>query len=113
MLWFESIWSFFQDFKQVVLDILEYQVHNSLFAKSLLELDNVGMLKHFQDFDLSHGSLLDDLVLFGFFELFDGDDFFVFIALALEDYSICALADEPHNIVLLHINFITILIQLY
>lgn len=60
------------------------------------------MLEHFEDFDLSHCGFLDDLILLGFFELFDSDDLFVLVAFALEYHSVCSLPDHTHDIVFLH-----------
>ena len=43
----QPIWWFFQHLKQVVLDVLEDEVDYAFFAKSFLELYDVGVLEHF------------------------------------------------------------------
>jgi hypothetical protein len=66
------------------------------------------VFEHFEYFDLAHGSFFDDLILLGLFKLFDGDHLPIVIALALEDNTIGSLAYHAHNIILLHLIFITI-----
>lgn len=60
------------------------------------------MLQHLENLDLTHGCLLDYLVLLGLLELLDRHHFLVVVALALEDHSVGALADHAQNIVFLH-----------
>lgn len=104
----ESVGGFLQNFEEVVLDVLEYEVDDPFLAEGLLELHDVGMLQHFEYFDLSHRGLFNHLIFLGFFKLFDGDDFLVLVALAFEDHPVSSLPNRPHNIILLHCTFITI-----
>ena len=102
---FQSIWRFLQHFQKVVLNVLKNQIHYAFLPESLLELYDVGVLQHFKYFDLAHGCFFNDLIFLGFFELFDGNDLFVLIALAFEDDPVGSFPDHPHNIILLHFNF--------
>ena len=67
------------------------------------------MSEHFEYFDLSHGGFFDDLIFLGFFELFDGYYFFILIALAFEYDSVGSFSNESHNVIFLHVKFITII----
>jgi hypothetical protein len=104
----QTIRGFFQYLKQVVLDVLEDQVNDSFFAESLFKFHSVGVTQHLEDFHLSHGGFLNDFVLLRLLKLFDGHDFLIFVGLAFEDHSVRSLPDHAHNIILLHLNFITI-----
>lgn len=60
------------------------------------------MLQHLENLDFPHGSLLDYLVLLGLLELFNGYNFLVIVAFALQNHPVGALADHAQNIVFLH-----------
>ena len=44
--------------------VLENEIDYSLLAEGLFELNNAGVLEHFEDFDFSHGGFFNDLILF-------------------------------------------------
>jgi len=98
-----------QHLQQIVLHILEHQVHNALLAEGLLQLHNGGVFQHLQNLDLPHGGLLDDLILLGLLELLDRHHLLVLVAPALQHHSVRALPDQSQNVVLLHNNFIAII----
>ena len=84
------------------MHVFKHQIHNALLSERLLEFYYAAVLEHFEQFDLSHGCFAHYFVLLSLLELFDGHNFFVVIAAALEHHSICALSNYPQNIVLLH-----------
>lgn len=77
------------------MDILKNQVNDALLPERLLQLNNIWMLNHLEDFDLSDRGLFDNLIILCFFELLDGDDLLIVVASAFQDHAICALADHP------------------
>ena len=60
------------------------------------------MPHHFENLYLSHGCFLDDLIILGLFELFDGEDLLIVIAFAFQDDTVCALSYYSQYIVFLH-----------
>jgi hypothetical protein len=84
------------------LNILKHQIDDSLLAEGFLELDQVVVLHHFQNFDLSHSSFFNDFIVLCFFELLNCQDLLGVVALALEDDSVGTLSYDSQYIVFLH-----------
>lgn len=59
----QPIGGLLQHFEQVVLDVLEDEINEAPLAKCFPELHNVGVIKHFEDLNLSHGGPFYYLVL--------------------------------------------------
>lgn len=100
---FEATGRPLQDFKQIVLHVLENQKHDSSLPEGLFELDNVLLVEHAQDFDFADCGLPDEFVLLGLLELFDSDQLFGFGVAAPQDDTVGALPYHSQNLVFLHL----------
>jgi hypothetical protein len=98
----EAIRGLLKNLQQVVLNIFEHQIDNTFSPKSISELDDIGVFHVFEYLDLAHGDFTHEFVVFGLFELFDGEGLLGLVGLAFEDDAVCAFADDCENLIFLH-----------
>ena len=91
---FEAVGGLLEYFEQVILNILKDEVDDTFSPEGISELNDVGVFHVFEYLDLAHGDFTHEFVVFGLFELFDGEGLLGLVGLAFEDDAVCALADD-------------------
>lgn len=95
-----------------MLNILEYQTDDALFAKGLLEFHNIRVCQHPKQFDFADGGFADELIVFGLLELLNGDEGVILGVAAAEHNPVGTLADDTEYFVFLHMEKMTIIIHI-
>lgn len=96
----QPIWGFFEDLQHVISNILKNKIDKPSFSVCLLKLNYIWVIKHFQNFNLSHGCPFYHLILVWVFELFHCNN--IHILIATDWFSFCdvrviafTLQDKP------------------
>ena len=105
----KTIWGLLKDLEEVVFDVLEDEVDDSLSPEGVSEFDYVGILHVFEYLDFSHGDFADKFIVLGLLELFDGESLLGLVGFTLEHHPIGPLADDRKYFIFLHIECINLI----
>lgn len=93
---------FLDDFKQIVIQVLEDQMDQTLLLEGFLQFNDVLVPESSKHFDLAGCRLADEVVSVGLLELLDGDADAGVLAAGFEHHPVSALSYQVHHLIVIH-----------
>ena len=91
-----------ENLEQIVIQVLEYQMHQALFLEGFLQLYDVFVPQRFQYLKFSHRRFFNQFVIIRLFEFFYGHTHSIFFPLCFQDHPVGSFPDQINHLVVLH-----------